>query len=300
VPGATALNSGYLIEAGQGARIAWPGVEITTKASGRDIEHDFSLLEDRSDEITVPLHVHHDLDEAFYVLDGCYRIACAEDVWEVGPGGFVYLPRGTSHSQDGGLRKLVLTSPAGGLEGFFEELAEAINSGTISDERRVAIGRAHGLEWLPNGTPRGEAGYVLGAGEGETISWPGVDIRVKASSEQTGGRFALLEDRSDEMIVPLHVHQREDEAFYVLEGRLTVRCGDRTFDAGPGSFVFLPRGVPHGHTVAPEGARKLILLSPGGFEGFFREMAAGFAADMSEVRRDSISAAHGVRFLAAG
>jgi len=71
---------------------------------------------------------------------------------------------------------------------------------------------------------------------------------------------------------PLHVHQREDESFYVLEGELTMRCGDRTFEARPGAFVFLPRGVPH--TFVVEGdrpARMLTLITPGGGEAFFRE-----------------------------
>jgi hypothetical protein len=66
------------------------------------------------------------------------------------------------------------------------------------------------------------------------------------------------------------VHHREDEAFYLLEGAVTMRCGDRTVSAEAGSFVFLPRGVPH--TFVVEGdrpARMLTLLSPGGGEGLF-------------------------------
>src|ERR671929_168065 len=76
----------------------------------------------------------------------------------------------------------------------------------------------------------------------------------------------------------LHIHHREDEAFWLLEGRLTVRCGDSTFTAEPGSFTLLPRGVPH--TFLVEGdtpARLLSICTPGGFERYFA--AAGRPAE---------------------
>jgi quercetin dioxygenase-like cupin family protein len=52
---------------------------------------------------------------------------------------------------------------------------------------------------------------------------------------------------------PPHLHHREDEAFYVLEGQMTVTCGEQTWTATPGSFVLLPRGIPHAFTVAAPG-----------------------------------------------
>lgn len=113
----------------------------------------------------------------------------------------------------------------------------------------------------------------LAPGEGDAIWFLANRMTMKATAESTGGAYGLLES----FIVPgfsppLHVHHREDEAFYVLEGELTMRCGDRTFRATAGSFVFLPRDVPH--TFVVEGdkpARMLTLLSPGGGEGVFVE-----------------------------
>src|SRR5260370_4974493 len=69
---------------------------------------------------------------------------------------------------------------------------------------------------------------------------------------------------------PRHVHEHEDEAFYVLEGRLTATIGgDTTLTAGPGECVFLPRGKAHSlHAETPE-IRGLALLAPAGFEQFF-------------------------------
>lgn len=71
-------------------------------------------------------------------------------------------------------------------------------------------------------------------------------------------------------MVPLHVHHREDEGFYVLEGEVTFYVGDETHEAGPGSFVMGPKDVPHRYEVKTPKARLLMLFSPAGFEGFIR------------------------------
>jgi quercetin dioxygenase-like cupin family protein len=76
---------------------------------------------------------------------------------------------------------------------------------------------------------------------------------------------------------PYHVHEAEDEAFYVLEGELTVVCDGKKSAAGPGSYVFLPRRVPHGFRVSSDAtSRVLIHAIPGGkvgFVGMMLEMA---------------------------
>jgi len=111
----------------------------------------------------------------------------------------------------------------------------------------------------------------LGADEGEAVWFLRNRMTIKATAGSTGGAYGLVESLiAPGFSPPLHVHHREDEAFYVLEGDVTMRCGDRTFRAGPGSFVFLPREVPHTFVVEGEApARMLTLLSPGGGEGVF-------------------------------
>ena len=70
---------------------------------------------------------------------------------------------------------------------------------------------------------------------------------------------------------PPHLHTREDEAFYILDGHFTFTVGDRTIDGPPGTFVWLPRGLPHTFEVDADGARALILALPGGhLESMFR------------------------------
>src|SRR6186713_2375850 len=117
------------------------------------------------------------------------------------------------------------------------------------------------------------AACFLQAGEGRAVWFLSNRITIKATAETTGGAYGLFESSlAPGFSPPLHVHRREDEAFWVLAGELTMRCGDRTFRAGPGAFVFLPRDVPH--TFVVEGnapARMLTLLTPGGGEGLFVE-----------------------------
>ncbi len=112
-------------------------------------------------------------------------------------------------------------------------------------------------------------------GEGEAWWWFGGLATIKATGEQTDGRYSLVE-----ILVPeipkeeglLHVHHFEDEGFYVLEGEMTFYVGYETIKARPGSFLFGPRDVPHAFTVDSGPARLLFILSPAGMEGAIREM----------------------------
>jgi mannose-6-phosphate isomerase-like protein (cupin superfamily) len=113
----------------------------------------------------------------------------------------------------------------------------------------------------------------IGPGEGQALWFLGNRMSVKATADSTGGAFGLVESLMPPgFSPPMHVHHREDESFYILEGELTLQCGERRFRAGAGAFVFLPRDVPH--TFVVEGdrpARMLTFLTPGGGEGVFIE-----------------------------
>ena len=110
-------------------------------------------------------------------------------------------------------------------------------------------------------------------GEGEAWWWFGLLATIKATGEQTGGRYSLVEILApDGYEAILHVHHQEDEGFYVLEGELTFHVGDQTIKAYPGSFLFGPRDVPHAFTADSGPARLLFVLSPAGFEDLIREM----------------------------
>ena len=111
------------------------------------------------------------------------------------------------------------------------------------------------------------------SGEGEALWWIGMLAIIKATKEQTGGQYTLVEILAPEGFAsPLHVHHFEDEGFYMLEGEMTFYVGDQTIKAQPGSFLFGPKKVPHAFTVDSGPARLLFVLSPAGFEDLVREM----------------------------
>jgi mannose-6-phosphate isomerase-like protein (cupin superfamily) len=117
------------------------------------------------------------------------------------------------------------------------------------------------------------ATYELAADSGERLRFGEVEVLIKASAETTSGAFAIFEE-NEPVDTSLHVHENEDELFYVLEGEHVFRVGDQEFRAGPGGLVFAPRGVPHAQRrVVPRTGRILVLASPAGLEGFFRELA---------------------------
>jgi mannose-6-phosphate isomerase-like protein (cupin superfamily) len=112
---------------------------------------------------------------------------------------------------------------------------------------------------------------VTGARDGEALWFRDNRMTIKAREADTGGAYALVEAWAPAGSgPPLHIHHSDDEAFWVLSGRLVMRCGEDEFLAGSGDFVFLPRGVPHTFRVEDEGdARMLVVLSPGGGERLF-------------------------------
>jgi quercetin dioxygenase-like cupin family protein len=112
---------------------------------------------------------------------------------------------------------------------------------------------------------------ALQEGEGEALWFLGTLATVKASSETTGGRVAVIEQLAPQGSgSPLHVHHREDEWFYVIEGTLTFWVGGEVIDAPAGSFVYGPRDIPHTFIVSSPEARFLLVTEPAGFEQFMR------------------------------
>jgi mannose-6-phosphate isomerase-like protein (cupin superfamily) len=112
--------------------------------------------------------------------------------------------------------------------------------------------------------------------DGDRADFPRLLNRYIIRSDATGGRFALVEHEilPRALAAPVHTHQHEDEYSFVLEGRVGVRIGDEEGVAEPGDLVVKPRGVPHAFwNAGDEPARLLELISPGGFERYFEEMA---------------------------
>jgi quercetin dioxygenase-like cupin family protein len=112
-----------------------------------------------------------------------------------------------------------------------------------------------------------------GPGDGEALWFLGTLVTMKASAKSTAGRVMVTENLAPRGSgSPLHVHHREDEWFYVIEGELTFWVGGEVIDAPAGSFVYGPRDVPHTFVVSSEQARFLLVTEPGGFAGFLRSL----------------------------
>jgi len=120
----------------------------------------------------------------------------------------------------------------------------------------------------------------VGPGEGNAFSVVGDVYRILASSSQTGGVYTLVENRvSPNNGPPPHIHSREDESFFVLEGEIDFQIGDEKITARPGTFIQGPRGIAHSFrntTQLP--ARVLVFVTPGGFENFVKEFAQPVAS----------------------
>ncbi len=105
-------------------------------------------------------------------------------------------------------------------------------------------------------------------------------VHVLIDGETSGGGLAVLSGRGrGGDMPPLHVHRRDDEAFYVLEGELSLFVADEQIVLGPGQAALAPRDVPHAYRVESEEARWLVITTPAGFEAFVREVAEPAPAD---------------------
>jgi len=107
-----------------------------------------------------------------------------------------------------------------------------------------------------------------------SIWYNGSLMTFLASAKDTHGQFGLIEAvirRGN--VPPPHIHHREDEIFYVLEGEIVVSVGDQRIQGVPGTMIFLPRGVRHSFTVEADESRMLVLVTPAGFEAWFREFS---------------------------
>lgn len=123
--------------------------------------------------------------------------------------------------------------------------------------------------------------HTLGPHEGEVVELLALGVRFMIDGERTGGQFSLVEHPLPARALgsPIHTHHNEDEYSYVLEGRVGVQIGDDVLEAGAGDLVFKPRGVPHAFwNAGDEPARLLEIISPAGFESYFREVAPLLAA----------------------
>lgn len=150
---------------------------------------------------------------------------------------------------------------------------------------------------------------IVPAGDGRYDDLGGCGARLMISGEESGGGFALVEHPipARHLAAPVHRHHDEDEYSYVLDGTLGALLGDDVVFAGPGDLVFKPRGQWHTFWNAGDTpCRILEIISPGGFEHFFAEVASGtepaeelsarYRNEVDPARTEQVRRDHGLTF----
>lgn len=133
----------------------------------------------------------------------------------------------------------------------------------------------------------------------EEVTWAGSTYQTILKTENTGGAMSIVDSTTEPFVgPPRHVHENEDEAFVVLSGEIEFFVDGEIFRRGPGEAAFIPRGVEHTFRVVSDTpSRHLVILTPGGFEGFFFDMARGgsqIPQDMDKVNESA--ARHSLTF----
>lgn len=161
----------------------------------------------------------------------------------------------------------------------YQALSFEVASLTSRDAVDGAVSEANGsvTEEVPPEAPVSEVvnlPFAIEAESGTVWSIFGLEIVGKVMSAQTNGEYAVVTTTTPPNGgPPLHVHQREDEMFYVIQGTYEFRLGDETVVAAEGDIVHLPRSVPHRfRNVGTEPGTTMNLIIPGGFEQFFAEI----------------------------
>lgn len=137
------------------------------------------------------------------------------------------------------------------------------------------------------------------SGAGATYPFLATTMEVKAGGADTDGVVTVIEcECPPGFAPPLHVHHSDDEAFYVVSGGMRVSCGDDTWDAAAGSFVFLPRELPHAFAVLGDEPLRLLQLTwPAGFERFAAEVSTAPSGPPDFGLLAAAAARHGYEIL---
>jgi len=219
-------------------------------------------------------HIHRRHTDAFYVLEGELEFGLGPEVTKIvgGAGTLAAAPAGVVHtfrnSSDGTAVFLNIHAPSMG----FGDMLRARRDGRDEDAERFDQ-----FEPPPDGGRPLEDAVVRLAGEGDSLALGASGVLFKAEGGDGDGTFSLTEvtlEASYPGPVP-HRHRTHVDSFFILDGTVTLRLGDREVEAGPGSYGLVPSGSVH--TFAnrtEEPVRALNLMTPGGFEQYLKEMAA--------------------------
>jgi mannose-6-phosphate isomerase-like protein (cupin superfamily) len=145
----------------------------------------------------------------------------------------------------------------------------------------------------------GNGATVLLPGEARAIDLGGFGVFVHADHASTNAQFSLIETAETTAGggPPLHIHRDCAESFFVLAGRYEMHLDGQAFECPTGSFVYVPKDMPHTFRTLESGSRKLNLYTPAGMVGYFDDLGAGIAAGMDEADLDAIAERHAMEVV---
>lgn len=274
-----------IVPTGGGHTLSWRGQPVRYLALGSETAGQYALhhaIVHPGD--SNPPH-RHPFAEAFYIVSGSVWARGGRQTVRLSAGDFLHIPGGLPHQLGNDSAEpaemLVLVAPPG-FDEFQFRVGEPWQPGQpapFSPDEFVA--RMHleaprfGIELnLPESAfDVPETPLVRRSSEGELIDTVGDRYRFLATAAETGGLYAwwwaLVPPGGGP---PPHIHSREEESFYVLDGELTFWSDDQTATGGAGTFVNLPPGTRHRfQNVSDRPATMLALVAPGGMEELFRE-----------------------------
>lgn len=267
-----------------GTWISWLGSPTQFLILGKDTEDHYCISRGRSPAGGgAPPH-SHDFEEGFYLLSGRLTFRAGNASVDLEAGDFINVGSGVAHSLENKSGEeaevLIVCAPAGfdqfQIEGGYPMEGPDSPTTPFDEEgkkRLLDSARKFGINMSP-----GEAEFqkepqiqVTRGHEGVTVDAVGDRYRFLANHRHTSGKYSIWDARlSPGGGPPPHIHRREEEGFFVLEGRITFYSGDDSFTAAPGDFVHLPRNGLHWfRNETEEPARTLILVAPGGLEEMF-------------------------------
>ena len=135
--------------------------------------------------------------------------------------------------------------------------------------------------------------------QGKSYSVLGSILTIKITAEETNGAFSVVEGVYPRQVgPPLHVHDEEDEIFYILEGEFETQVGSDSYKVSAGAWLSLPRKIPHGYKCVGNSFGKVhVIITPGGFEKSFVEIGSLPSDPMDMKKTLEIFARYGCKFL---
>ncbi|MBX7246385.1 MAG: cupin domain-containing protein [Candidatus Sumerlaeaceae bacterium] len=262
-----------------------------------------------------PPHIHSKEHELFYHFDGEFEYSGGKDKFHAKAGSTVFLPKDVAHQfqiLSDQSRMIILLTPSGFDQFFLAHSRPAEHLDTPPDPsepvnipQMIQMATEFGCSFLQPGQVPADVAMPGGAlkpvhqaaGAGEKLKVVGMEMTVKINGDDSGGAFTFVEVVLPPGTgAPFHSLGLRDEAIYVLEGELTVRAGDETRTVSSHKLAYMPRGVPFGYfNNGLSNVKMLLLITPGHFEEFFREIASAVAPTPGQI--GEISAKHGVTIL---